>query len=144
MGHSSSKRRTKPSRRRTWSCTRGWVSQSSAWPLREGVKEPLLERPALIRGKGGPGLDPMNLQPLLRRGGAHEALDVATQVEAVATPVPRGQKGHSHPRPHRRAGFVVVVVREDRTLMMRPTFGDALDLARQNQEMLAGGLPRQA
>src|SRR3990170_3876699 len=64
--------------------------------LQKVVEEALLEQPAVIRVKVSPVLDPMNLQPLLRRGGAHEALDVAAQVEAVATPVPRGQKGHSH------------------------------------------------
>src|ERR1039458_9043317 len=58
----------------------------------------------------GPVFDPVRLQPLLFRRGAHKAFKVAPRVQSLPTPVRRRQEGRLHLRPVHRTGLVIVVV----------------------------------
>ena len=71
--------------------------------LQEVAEELLLQRDAVVRVEVRPVLEAVHLQPLLLRGRAHEALDVAARVQALTAPVARGEERHRHLRPVRHA-----------------------------------------
>src|SRR5207247_6962470 len=52
----------------------------------------------------------VQLKPLVLRHGSDEALDVASQVQPLASPITGGKKRHCDFRPERRASFVVIVI----------------------------------
>ena len=82
----------------------GWVL------LEEMVEEAALQVAAVIGVEMRPVLDAVRLQPLLGRGSAHEAFEVAARVQTLAAPVGGGQERHGNARPVGRAGAVILVV----------------------------------
>ncbi len=73
------------------------------------AEEALLQRHAIVGVEFSPVFAAMHLQPLLPGGRAYKALDIAAQVQTVATPVRRRQQRHIDPIPQRRALCVIVV-----------------------------------
>src|SRR5437879_12567424 len=57
-----------------------------------------------------PVLDAVCLEPLVLRGGAHKALEIATRMQALSAPVRRREQRHGDLVPLRRARSVIVVV----------------------------------
>src|SRR6185312_16696720 len=76
----------------------------------EMAEEALLQAHAVIGIELGPMLDAMRLEPFLRRCGAHEALEIAARMEALAAPIGGGEKRRGDLRPHRRARLVIIIV----------------------------------
>ena len=78
--------------------------------MQEVVEKPLLQFAAVVGVKMRPVLDAVRLQPFLLRRCAHEALEIAARMQALAAPIGRGQKRHRDLRPIGRAPMVVAVV----------------------------------
>ena len=78
--------------------------------VQEVVEEPQLQLAAVVGVEVRPVLDPVRLQPLLLGGGAHEALEVAARMQALAAPVGGREQGHLDLGPVGRALLVVLVV----------------------------------
>src|SRR5581483_153464 len=62
--------------------------------LQEAVEEAELKLPPVVGVEVRPVLAPVYLEPLLRRAGAHERLEVAPRVQAVTSPVAAGEERH--------------------------------------------------
>ncbi len=93
------------------------LQQHGGLPVPAGVlalqvmaEEPLLQPHPIIRVELGPVLDPVQLEPLLARGRAHEAFHVAAQVQPLAAPVAGREQRHGDPVPDRRAVAVIGIV----------------------------------
>ena len=98
-------------------------------PFQEAVEEALLQVDAVIRVEMGPVLEAMRLEPLVLRGGAHEALEIPTRVQALPTPVRRGKKRHRDLVPERRALAVIVVVERVSTNLLSEIAAIRVELA---------------
>src|SRR5438876_6971827 len=59
--------------------------------LEEVAEEPFLEAHAVVRVEVRPVLDSVHLEPFLLRGCANEPFEVAAWVQALASPVRRGE-----------------------------------------------------
>src|SRR5262249_17276636 len=67
--------------------------------LEEMAEEFLLQGYAIVRVEMRPVLEPVPLEPFVLRGGAHERLEVAARMQALAAPVGGRQKRRLHLRP---------------------------------------------
>ena len=86
--------------------------------LEEVAEEALLEAHAIVRVEVGPVLDPVDLEPFLLRGRAHEALEVAARMQPLTAPVRRREERHRDPGPVGQAR-APVLVRGQRVLEAR-------------------------
>src|SRR5208282_2071349 len=78
--------------------------------LEEMAEEALLQLDAVVRVETRPMLEPVHFEPLLFRGGAHEALEIAARMQPLTAPARRREEGGRHLLPRRRARAVIVVV----------------------------------
>ena len=78
--------------------------------VEEMVEEPQLLLAAVVGVEMRPVLDPVGLEPFLLRGRAHEALEIAARMQALAAPVRGREQRHLDLRPLRRARAVIGVV----------------------------------
>src|SRR5262249_43180606 len=67
------------------------------------AEELLLQRDAVVGIEMRPVLDAVALEPLVLRGRAHEALEIAARVQALPAPVSRREQRHLDLRPVRHA-----------------------------------------
>src|SRR5208282_709522 len=70
------------------------------------VEELELLLTAVVGVEMRPVLDPVRLKPFLPRRRAHEALEIAARMQALAAPIGGGEKRHFDLRPR----FVIVVI----------------------------------
>src|ERR1700675_361685 len=85
------------------------LSPPGVLALEEVAEELLLEQHAIVRVEVRPVLDPVDLEPLLSRRRAREALEVAARMQTLPSPVGRGEERHLDLRPvgHARAPVLV-------------------------------------
>src|SRR5688572_5990363 len=65
----------------------GLLAPAGILALEEVTEELLLQVNPVVRVKMRPVLDPVHFEPFLLRGGAHEALEIATRMQALAAPI---------------------------------------------------------
>jgi hypothetical protein len=78
--------------------------------VQEMIEEAQLKLAPIIRVEMRPVLDPVHLEPLLLTGRAHETLEIAAGMQALAAPIGRRQERRPDSRPNRRARTVVCIV----------------------------------
>src|SRR5207245_3818459 len=79
--------------------------------LEEVAEEPFLEAHAIVRVEVRPVLDSVHLEPFLLRGCANEPFEVAAWVQALASPVRRGEQRRPDLRPVGPARAPVLIPR---------------------------------